>query len=93
MAAASWRDEIRKSKYLSLGACHTSVCDLLINRGAEINKTDKVWDILYYTVMCIVVIDIIIIYYRGDGHLFIMPVIGVVSVYATFSSTGELMSI
>ena len=56
----------------------------------DVNKADKVWDILYYTVMCTVVIDIIIIYYSMDIHLFIKPVRQVVSLYATFSSTGGL---
>jgi hypothetical protein len=48
--------------------------------------------ILYYTVMCTVVIDIIIIYYRMEGHLFTLPVSRVMSQSAIFSSTGELMS-
>ena len=76
---------------------HVKVCDLLLNRGADIDKANNiVWDILYYiilyyTVMCTVVIDIIIIYYSMDGHLLSLPVRGVMSMYVTFSSTGELM--
>ena len=26
---------------------HVSVCDLLLNRGADVNKANEVWDILY----------------------------------------------
>ena len=42
----------------------------LLDSGAEVNYEYEVYYIiLYYTVMCTVVIDIIIIYYRMDGHL------------------------
>ena len=51
------------------------------------------YSILYYTVMCTVVVDIIIIYYSLDRHLCSLPVIWVMSQYVTFCSTGELMSI
>ena len=70
----------------------------LLDSGAEVNwvNIDWVWDILYYiilyyTVMCTVVIDIIIIYYRVDVHLCSVPVSTVMSIYVTFSSTGEQM--
>ena len=64
----------------------------LLDRGAEVNWQDGVYYIiLYYTVMCTVVIDIISIYYRVDLHLCTLPVRGVMSMYVTFSSTGELM--
>ena len=41
---------------------HVTVCDLLLNRGADVNKADNVWDILNDTVILTVVIDIIILY-------------------------------
>ena len=31
---------------------YDTVCDLLLNRGADVNQTDKVWDILYTAVNC-----------------------------------------
>ena len=33
------------------GNGHVTVCDLLLNRGADVNRADKVWDILYYIVL------------------------------------------
>ena len=72
---------------------HVNVCDLLLNRGADIEKANNVWDILYYTVMYTVVIDIIIIIHnRREIHLSTLPVSMVMSQSVTFSSTGELMS-
>ena len=64
----------------------------LLDSGADVNLESIVWDILYNTVMCTAVIDIIIIIYcRMDIHLLWLPVGMVMSVYVTFSSTGELM--
>ena len=64
----------------------------LLDSGAEVDYDLGVYYIiLYYTVMCTVVIDIIIIYYRRDGHPLWLPVRRVMSLYVTFSSTGELM--
>ena len=45
----------------------------LLDSGADVNWGNRVWDILYYNVMCTVVI-VIIIYYRVDVHLFTQPV-------------------
>ena len=77
--------------YIASKEGHVSVCDLLLNRGADVDKTERVWDILYYIILyytCVSVIDIII-YYRGDGHLCTLQVICVISAYATFSLTGS----
>ena len=64
----------------------------LLDSGAKVNWQDRVYYIiLYYTVMCTVVIDIIIIYYSWDGHLCTLPVRGVMSLHVTFFSIGELM--
>ena len=41
----------------------------LLDSGADVNWESIVWDILYDTVMCTVVIDIIIIYYSMEIHL------------------------
>ena len=30
---------------------HDTVCDLLLNRGADVNKADNVWDMLYYLIL------------------------------------------
>ena len=67
--------------------------EIQLDSGADVNWHDGVYYILYYTVMCTVVIDIIIIYYSLERHLLWLPVRGVVSVYVTFSSTEEPISI
>ena len=30
---------------------YVPVCEFLIRRGANVNKADKVWDILYYIIL------------------------------------------
>ena len=32
------------------GRGHVTVCDLLLNRGTDVDKATNVWDILYYII-------------------------------------------
>jgi hypothetical protein len=47
---------------------HAQVCELLLNRGADIHYRDKVCDILYNN-MIHIIFTIIIIYFRVETHL------------------------
>ena len=42
---------------------HVTVCDLLLNRGADINIAAKVWDILYYIVLYCLFMSIVFLFY------------------------------
>ena len=41
---------------------HVTVCDLLLNSGADVDKADMVWDILYYIVLYCLIMSIVFLF-------------------------------
>ena len=47
---------------------HSAVCELLLNRGANIDMADKVWNVLYYVILCHYALEMIVnIMIQTDG--------------------------